>query len=86
MAPDGAVVEMSYGSSMIGRAEPKSVAQRLDKVEIFGLTRVVLPAAPPPRPGTVPGEWTLALAGFPARSTARRIGRRTRIVGAGNQR
>jgi len=31
VAPDGAVVEMSYGSAMIARAEPKSVAERLDR-------------------------------------------------------
>jgi len=66
VAPDGAVVEMSYGAAMIARAEPKSVAERLDKVEgIFSLTRLVLPAAPPPAARKVPGEWTLILAGFP---------------------
>jgi transglutaminase-like putative cysteine protease len=65
VAPDGAVVEMSYGSAMIGRAEPKSVAQRLDKVEIFGLTRLILPAAPPAASRSIPGELTLVLAGFP---------------------
>jgi len=65
VAPDGAVVEMSYGSAMIGRAEPKSVAQRLDKVEIFGLTRLVLPATPPAAARSIPGELTLVLAGFP---------------------
>ncbi|HZX40638.1 MAG TPA: transglutaminase domain-containing protein, partial [Myxococcaceae bacterium] len=59
VAPDGAVVEMSYGSAMIGRAEPKSVAERLDRVEIFGLTRLILPSAPPPSARKVPGEWTL---------------------------
>ncbi len=75
VAPDGAVVEMSYGSAMIARAEPRSVAERLDKVEgIFSLTRLVLPAAPPPAARKVPGEWTLVLAGFPDkfhRKTAR---------------
>lgn len=65
VAPDGAVVEMSYGSAMIGRAEPKSVAQRLDKVEIFGLTRLVLPSTPPAAARSIPGELTLVLAGFP---------------------
>ncbi len=65
VAPDGAVVEMSYGSAMIGRAEPKSVAERLDRVEIFGLTRLVLPGAPPASARKVPGEWTLVLSGFP---------------------
>ena len=39
------MVEMSTSApTMIGRAEPKTVAQRLDKVEVFGLTRVVLPS------------------------------------------
>src|SRR5262249_3069362 len=65
VAPDGAVVEMSYGSAMIARAEPKSVAERLDRVEIFGLTRLVLPTAPPPNAQKVPGEWTLLLTRVP---------------------
>ena len=65
VAADGAVVEMSYGSAMIGRAEPKSVAERLDKVEIFSLTRLALPAAPSAAARKVPGEWTLVLSGFP---------------------
>ncbi|HVP61101.1 MAG TPA: transglutaminase domain-containing protein [Myxococcaceae bacterium] len=65
VAPDGAVVEMSYGSAMIGRAEPRSVAERLDRVEIFGLTRLVLPSAPPASARKVPGEWSLVLTGFP---------------------
>ena len=66
VAPDGAVVEMSYGSAMIARAEPKSVAERLDKVEgIFSLTRLVLPGPPPAAARKVPGEWTLVLSGFP---------------------
>jgi len=65
VASDGAVMEMSYGSAMVGRAEPKSVAQRLDRVEIFGLTRLVLPASPPAAARTVPGQWTLVVTGFP---------------------
>ena len=65
VAPDGAVVEMSYGSAMVGRAEPKSVAQRLDLVDLFSLTRLVLPAAPPATARKIPGEWTLVLSGFP---------------------
>jgi hypothetical protein len=67
VAADGAVVEMSYGSAMVGRAEPKSVAERLDRVEIFGLTRLVLPSPPPPTAQKVPGEWTLVVSGFPDR-------------------
>jgi transglutaminase-like putative cysteine protease len=67
LAPDGAVVEVSYASAMVARAEPRSVAQRLDRVEIFGLTRLALPAPPPTAARTVPGEWTLVLTGFPER-------------------
>lgn len=67
VAPDGALMEVSLGSSLVARAEPKSVAQRLDRVEIFGLTRVVLPAAPPTTAREVPGQWTLTLSGFPPR-------------------
>jgi transglutaminase-like putative cysteine protease len=67
VAPDGAVVEMAYGSAMVARAEPKSVAQRLDRVEIFGLTRLVLPRAPEAASRTVPGQWKLVLSGFPER-------------------
>src|SRR5262249_10251084 len=65
VAPDGAVIEISVGPALVARAEPKSVAQRLDRVEIFGLTRVVLPAPPPPSAREVPGQWTLTLQGFP---------------------
>jgi hypothetical protein len=67
VAPDGAVIEMAYGSAMVARAEPKSVAQRLDRVEIFGLTRLVLPRTPESSSRTVPGEWKLVVSGLPAR-------------------
>jgi Transglutaminase-like superfamily len=67
VAPDGGMMEFNIGPAMIARAEPKSVAQRLDRVEIFGLTRVVLPAPPPPTARDVPGQWTLTAVGFPER-------------------
>ena len=65
IAPDGSVVEVTYASNLTMRAEPKSTAQRLDRVEIFGLTRLVLPAPPPSSAKGIPGEWTLVLTGFP---------------------
>jgi transglutaminase superfamily protein len=83
VAPDGAVIEMSYGSAMIARAEPKSVAERLDRVEIFGLTRLVLPNAPPPTAQKVPGEWTLVLTGFPEKFHRKTDRQRYRDAGGG---
>jgi hypothetical protein len=44
---DGALAELSLGQSMRAVREPKDVAQKLDRVEIFSLTRVVLPVALP---------------------------------------
>jgi transglutaminase-like putative cysteine protease len=67
VAADGAVVELTYGSAMVARAEPKSVAQRLDRVEIFGLTRLVLPREPAAASRTVPGQWTVVVSGLPER-------------------
>ena len=87
VAPDGAVVEMSYGSAMIGRAEPKSVAQRLDKVEIFGLTRLVLPATPPAAARSIPaGLPPWCSRGSRTSSTGRRTGRPTRTSAAASPR
>src|SRR5262249_45023972 len=67
VAPDGSVVEVVYGSNLMLRAEPKSTAQRLDKVEIFGLVRLVLPEAPPATARKVPGEWTLTVTRLPGK-------------------
>jgi hypothetical protein len=60
----GEILETSFGGSSAVRAEPKSVAQRLDKVEIFGLARVVLPRALPANAREVPGELTLVVQGL----------------------
>jgi Transglutaminase-like superfamily len=60
----GEILETSFGGSSAVRAEPKSVAQRLDKVEIFGLARVVLPAALPASARDVPGELVLVVEGL----------------------
>ena len=83
VAPDGAVVEMSYGAAMIARAEPRSVAERLDRVEIFGLTRLVLPGPPPAAARKIPGQWTLVLAGFPERFHRQTDRQRYRDLGGG---
>ncbi|HVE81975.1 MAG TPA: transglutaminase domain-containing protein, partial [Myxococcales bacterium] len=64
---DGALMEIKYGSQMQARAEPEAVAKRLDVVELFGLTRVVLPKDPPPSAHEVPGHMTLVVSKLPER-------------------
>ena len=61
----GETVEIDFGPTMRARAEPKAVAQRLDQVEVFGLTRVVLPQVPPPTVRSVPGKLELVVSGLP---------------------
>jgi transglutaminase-like putative cysteine protease len=61
---NGEILETSFGGSSSLRAEPKSIAQRLDKVEIFGLARLVLPRPLPANARDVPGELTLVLEGL----------------------
>ena len=60
----GAILETVFGGNSAFRAEPKSVAQRLDRVEIFGLARLVLPKPMPDGAIGVPGEMTLVLEGL----------------------
>lgn len=59
----GRMVEVQYGPMMSGMLEPEEVAKRVDLVEVFGLTRVVLPKPAPPAAKTVPGKFTMVLAG-----------------------
>ncbi|MCI0569838.1 MAG: transglutaminase-like domain-containing protein [Myxococcaceae bacterium] len=61
----GRVLELRFGSIMVARAEPESVAKRLDQVEVFGLTRVVLPKALPAQARAVPGSVTMVVQGLP---------------------
>ncbi len=60
----GTILETVFGGNSAFRAEPKSVAQRLDRVEIFGLARLVLPKPIPDGARGVPGEMTLVLDGL----------------------
>jgi transglutaminase-like putative cysteine protease len=62
VADDGRVAEMRLGGSVVARAEPEEVARRLDRVDLFNLTRVPLPG---PLPRTVPGAVTYRLRGLP---------------------
>jgi transglutaminase-like putative cysteine protease len=62
IAPDGRVVEMKLGDAIVARAEPEETARRLDKVDLFAMTRVKLGA---PLPRTVPGAVVFRLRGLP---------------------
>lgn len=65
VAEDGRVLEMEYGQTMKARAEPEDVAKRLDLVEVFGLTRVVLPKPLPDSAKAIPGQVKLVMANLP---------------------
>jgi len=64
---DGAVIEVNFGGQMRAMAESESVAKRQDQVEVFGLTKVPLPQAPPPWARQVPGSMRLVMSGIPER-------------------
>lgn len=63
--PLGRILETRFGSTMRAMAEPEEVAKRLDQVEVFGLTRVVLPRRLPEQARSVPGQLTLVMEGLP---------------------
>lgn len=59
----GRLVEEQYGPMMTGRLESEEAAKRVDLVEVFGLTRVVLPQPAPASAKAVPGAFTMVLSG-----------------------
>ncbi len=63
IAPDGRILELRLGGSVVARAEPEAVARRLDQVDLFSLTRVPLPG---PLPRDVPLAIVYRLRGLPA--------------------
>ena len=63
IADDGRVLEIRVGEAVVAKAEPESVAKRLDQVDLFGLTRVKLPG---PVSREVPGALRFRLRGVPA--------------------
>ncbi|WNG60739.1 transglutaminase domain-containing protein [Archangium gephyra] len=65
VAEDGRLLELEYGQTMKARAEPEDVARRLDMVEVFGLTRVVLPRPLPPEAQAIPGQVKLVMENLP---------------------
>jgi transglutaminase-like putative cysteine protease len=62
IAPDGRVVELRLGDAVVARAEPEATAKRLDKVDLFAMTRVKLPR---PLTRKVPGRIVFKLRGVP---------------------
>lgn len=62
---EGEMVEVDFGQTMKARAESEAVAKRLDVVEVFGLTRIVLPKPLPPEARSVPGRAVMVMTGLP---------------------
>lgn len=65
VSADGKVVEIQFPGALSARAEAEEVAKRLDHVEVFGLTRVVLPESLGPRARQIPNAFTFVLSGLP---------------------
>ena len=61
----GEMVLVEFGQTMQARKETEAVAKRQDLVEVFGLTRVVLPKPLPESARAVPGRVTLVVQGLP---------------------
>jgi hypothetical protein len=64
IANDGRILELKFGEVMVGKAEDEAIAKRLDKVDLFSLTRVVLDR---PIPATVrrpPAQVRYEIAGL----------------------
>jgi transglutaminase-like putative cysteine protease len=62
ISADGRIVELRLGGALVAKAEPEDTARRLDKVDLFGMTRVPLPAA---LSRAVPATAVFRLRGFP---------------------
>lgn len=66
----GRMLEVRFGPMMTAVLEPPDVAKRIDLVEVFGLTRVTLPKAPPEEVRLVPAKLTLVMSGLPEKFRA----------------
>jgi hypothetical protein len=65
LAENGEMVELSISGAMKMISETAAVARRLDRVEVFGLTRIVLPKPMPDKAQAVPGEVLMVMSGLP---------------------
>lgn len=61
----GRIVEVRFGPMLAAHAEPEDAARRIDLVEVYGLTRIELPGAPPPQAREVPGAFSFLATGLP---------------------
>lgn len=61
----GEMVELTLGPTLKAVSEPESVAKRLDQVEVFALTRVILPKPLPEKVRNIPGSVSLVMTGLP---------------------
>jgi transglutaminase-like putative cysteine protease len=62
VARDGRIVELRLGEAIVARAEPEETAKRLDRVDLFAMTRVKLASA---LPRDVPAAIVFRLRGVP---------------------
>ena len=62
---EGEMVEVDFGQTMKARAESEAVAKRMDVVEVFALTRIVLPRKLPEEARSIPGRAVLVMTGLP---------------------
>ncbi len=60
----GHTLEIKFGEVMTAKAEPEAVAKKLDEVDLFQLTRVILPKAIGPEARKVPEALTYRVAGL----------------------
>jgi hypothetical protein len=63
----GRTLQIDFGTTMRAIGESEPVAKRLDQVEVFGLTRVVLPKPVSPEARKIPGTLKLVVTGLPDR-------------------
>ncbi|MBX5482369.1 MAG: transglutaminase domain-containing protein [Myxococcaceae bacterium] len=79
----GETVEIQMGETLRAVAEPKEVAERLDKVEVFALTRVVLPEKLDESRRMIPGQLKLTVTGLPERFCKNSARQKFRQLGKG---
>jgi transglutaminase-like putative cysteine protease len=81
VADDGRVVQIRFGNSLAAKAEPEEVARRLDRVDLFNVSRVPLDR---PLPRAVPRRIVFRLKGVPG-SFSEQDARQTFAHGPGDQ-